>query len=374
MNNWLPVLYKKEGIQRGVPSQVLDNALIYIDRLQRKKIPVILTLGHLAYHTNIAYSELRMLTKRYQNNYRDFKIKKRSGGFRQISVPSDTLYSVQKWINTFILSKAEENPYSFAFERGKSIKNCAEAHLGCKWLIKIDLRHFFESLSEIQVYKYFSSLGYPNLLSFELARICTKTYKQNSTKYNDAYWKTWDNKIYKIYHDKRIGHLPQGAPSSPMLANCIIKDLDYEIAKYTTKQNIVYTRYADDLIFSTNENDFSIKKAKTLVSYVYKLLPKYGVKPNTQKTQILRPRARKIVLGLLVDSDRLRLPKDFRAKLECHLYYSCKDPIGHSVRRGFYSILGLKNYINGLLSYVKYIDPSYFRFLENKNLIPVWPI
>lgn len=374
MNRWLPALYKREGMQRRVSQEIIKNALSYEKRLQKNNLPIILSLGHLSFHTDISHRELRIITERRKYPYRDFRIKKRSGGFRQISVPSSTLCHVQKWINKFILSKAEDNPYSFAFVHGKSVKQCAEVHLGCKWLIKIDLRHFFESISEIKVYKYFKSLGYSNLFSFELARICTKTYKFQSGKYSDKYWRARNKHRYKFYFDDRIGHLPQGAPTSPMLANCITKDLDYAIAEYTTSKDIIYTRYADDLIFSSTSNDFGWKSAKSLVSHVYKLLPTYGFKPNTQKTYILHPGARKIVLGLLVDSNRLRFTKDFRSSLECHLYYVCKNPIDHCSKRGFNSILGLKNYINGLLAFVKYIDHEYYVKLEAKHLIPEWPI
>lgn len=374
MNHWLPALYKKEGLRKGISQTIIDNAISSINKILDKRLPLILTLGHLAYHTDIPYHELQLFVDRRKYSYRDFRIKKRSGGFRMISVPFQKLLHVQKWINKFILSKAEANPYSFAFIEGKSVKQCAETHLGCKWLIKIDLRHFFESISEIQVYEYFHSLGYSKLLAFELARICTKTYRLDSIKYDNDYWRTRTYRTYKIYQDKRIGHLPQGAPTSPMLANCIVKNLDYAIAKYTTERDIIYTRYADDLIFSTTNPNFGMKNANTLISYVYRLLPNYGLKPNTQKTNILHPGARKIVLGLLVDSDKLRLTKDFRTSLECHLFFSCKDPIGHSIQRGFNSILGLKNYINGLLSYVKYIDQDYYLKLKKRKLIPTWPI
>ena len=107
---------------------------------------------------------------------------------------------------------------------------------------------------------------------------------------------------------------------------------------------------------------------------IFDKLPKYGLKPNHQKVQIIPPRSRKIVLGLLVDSKEVHLTKDFKGKLECHLYYSVKNPIRHVIKRGFRSIFGLKNYITGLLAYTKSIEPGYYQKLLKRNLIPSWPI
>ena len=84
--------------------------------------------------------------------------------------------------------------------------------------------------------------------------------------------------------------------------------------------------------------------------------------------------ARKIVLGLLVDEDKIRLSKSFRKSLECHLYYANKNPLHHAEKRGFDSVLGLKNYINGLLSYTKYIDYDYYSNLIQKYVVPNWPV
>jgi len=371
MSHWQPVRYKNEGRKKGIPDDVLNNALSVAKNIN-SKMPVIFSLKHLANITDIEYRTLRAFVERKGKHYRDFRIKKRSGGFRIISIPCSNLLHVQRWIDKFILKNVDKSNYSFAYESGKKIENCASQHLGCKWLIKIDLRNFFQSLSEIQVYQVFKKHGYSELVSMELARLCTKIHSIYCRKYKEKHWIS-DRKKYKFYSERRIGNLPQGAPTSPRLSNAILFEFDKEIASIANEFDLVFTRYADDIALSTS-NNFSRGSAMKLIKKIFNVLPKYGLKPNHQKVQIISPRSRKIVLGLLVDSEKVHLPKNFKSNLECHLYYSKKNPISHAMQRKFNSILGLKNYITGLLAYTKSIEPEYYQKLVDKELIPTWPI
>ena len=128
------------------------------------------------------------------------------------------------------------------------------------------------------------------------------------------------------------------------------------------------------MTFSTGSNSFSKKKGRDFINEIYSLLPRHGLRPHPQKAQIVPPGARKIVLGLLVDGNRARLTKHFRSNLECHLYYCVKNPIDHAGNRGFASVLGLKNYINGLLAYAKQVDSDYAKKITSDIGKPEWPI
>jgi RNA-directed DNA polymerase len=374
MNRWAPILYRQEGIRRAVPVNIIESAFQQAYGLQKAGFPAVLTLGHLAFHTDVPYSFLRKTVARRISPYRTFAIKKRSGGFRYISAPFQHLLRTQQWMDKFVLSKIQVSPYSYAFSQGQSIVECAQQHLGCTWLVKIDLRHFFESLSEIQAYRVFSNIGYGHLIAFEMARLSTKVLREDSRKYKKPSWISSKRSPIEDYNDNRIGHLPQGAPTSPKLANAIVHNLDLEIAEAVRKFGLTFTRYADDIVLSTDSKDFTRKKGLEVIHTVYSLLPKYGLRPNPQKAQIIPPGARKIVLGLLVDSQKVRLSKSFRNKLECHLHFAAKDPIGHAQRRGFHSVLGLKNFFNGLIAYATQVDREYVENLLKRNPIPVWPI
>jgi RNA-directed DNA polymerase len=373
MNLWAPHLYRQEAIRRGIPDEIVELALHQAHKLQNAGLPAILSLGHLAFHTNVDYSFLRNTVCRRFDPYRAFQIRKRDGGARYINVPHTNLLQVQKWIDRFILSNIPASPYSYAYCKGQSIVECAKQHLGCIWLIKVDLRHFFESLSEIQAYRVFSEIGYGNLISFEIARLCSKVLKHNSRKYQKPNWLSNAPSPIDDYNDERIGHLPQGAPTSPKLANLIVRKLDFEIAEVCERLRLTFTRYADDIVLSTGARDFTRNIGLEAIRTIYALLPKYGLRPNPQKAQIIPPGARKIVLGLLVDGNKVRLSKTFKRALECHLFFAAKDPVGHTTRRGFSSVLGLKNYITGLLAYANQIDPEYVEKQLILNGIPKWP-
>jgi RNA-directed DNA polymerase len=81
----------------------------------------------------------------------------------------------QRWIAQNILNAVDPHPASFAFAPRRSLLDGASRHAGCSWLIKLDLRNFFESISERRAYRVFKQLGYGGLISFELARICTRS-------------------------------------------------------------------------------------------------------------------------------------------------------------------------------------------------------
>jgi RNA-directed DNA polymerase len=374
MNRWAPHLYRQEAISRGIPGEIVESALHQAHKLQNAGLPAILSLGHLAFHTNVAYSFLRKTVCRRLDPYRTFPIRKRNGGERYINVPHPDLLQVQKWIDRFILSNIPASPYSYAYCKGQSIVECAQQHLGCNWLIKVDLRHFFETLSEIQAYRVFSEIGYGNLISFEMARLCSKVLKRNSRKYQKSNWLSNAPSPIGDYNDERIGHLPQGAPTSPKLANLIVHKLDFEIAEVCKKLSLTFTRYADDIVLSTAARDFTRQNGLEAIRTVYALLPKYGLRPNPQKAKIITPGARKIVLGLLVDGDKVRLTKTFKRALECHLFFASKDPVWHTTRRGFDSVLGLKNYITGLLAYANQVDHEYVEKQLKLNEFPQWPV
>lgn len=374
MSDWIPAVFSAKYKERNISPTITSKALRIVKKFKDTKFPIILSLGHLAFRTNTKYWVVHKFVNRTSfEQYRYFRIRKHTKGYRLISIPTQDLMKVQRWINKYILLQLPQSKYSYAYQHKKSIKNCAEQHLLCKWLIKIDLQQFFDSISEKQVYSVFQSIGYSNLVSFELARLCTDVYKPLQKKYENPVWVS--TKKYNLFNNQYLGSLPQGAPTSPLLANYIAKPLDMKIANYTERRNIVYTRYADDLIFSSSDENFSMNDALNLVHFVYNILPQYGFNPNHNKTKILKPGSRKIVLGLLVDTEQVRLSKTFKSNLEVHLFCIKKDQIAHTKTRNFDSLYGLKHYIEGLISYVKMVDIAYFEKLKKKKLYPIkWKV
>jgi len=381
MDNWHPQHYKKEGKELGVKDDILENAIktwLQVKAVD-SRLPPIFTLRHLSHVANVDYGFLRNIVSRKINDpYKVFRLRKNSGrGFRIISIPDPDLMQIQRWINKNILELGQPNPASYAFLKNTSVKDAAEMHCNCRWLIKLDVRQFFESISEIGVYRVFRELGYQPLVSFELTRLCTRLGSHTKAR-SKKRWRSNAEKYTVInrYQHYRMGHLPQGAPTSPMLSNLVMKRFDENILTIADKYNLVYSRYADDLAFSTKSNEFSREDAKRFICQVYDLMKQYGLSPNTTKTKIASPRSRKVLLGLLVDGEKPKLTREFRSNVRQHIYYLKNPDIGpaaHARKRGFTSLLGLRHHVEGLLSYAAHIDPALaasYR-LELKGV--VWP-
>ena len=377
---WSPQQYILKGREQGVSDTLLNDAVEQIEQVvlnNHYDLPSLLTLNHLAKRTKVPYLHLRSIIERKDNeSYRKFSIKKRSGGRRFIHVPTPQLMFVQRWINEHILKKVPVHQCSFAFNPGSSIVKCASRHTGARWLIKMDITGFFESISEIQVYRVFKELGYQPLVAFELARISTVHVLDLSPRLSDSTWKvkTINTKI-PSYNSISLGYLPQGAPTSPILSNLVMREIDNRILSEAKNFGLTYTRYSDDLTFSTRRSNYGRKEARAFISLVSKILKSSGFQPQHRKTTIIPPGNRKIVLGLNVDGINPKLRSEFKDKLRQHIYFLEKfGPVEHAKTRKFDSVLGMKSHIRGLIDYANMIDSKYANTLLVKFKKIKWPI
>lgn len=330
-------------------------------------LPPILTLRHLAQLTGANYSYLRDIITRQHDGYRSFAIKKRGGGQRSIAAPEPMLAAVQRWIATKILLKRPVHYASQAYSLGASSINCAKRHLCARWLIKVDIHDFFESISERRAYFVFRECGYQPLVSFELARLCTRATHREQ-RLEDEWYVNRTNVPPGLvaYKSSTLGHLPQGAPTSPMLSNLTSKALDDNLQKLADKYGLLYTRYSDDITFSTGEQ-LTRKAANTLVIEAQHILAAFGHELHRRKVTIAPPGARKVVLGLLVDGTSLKLTRNFRNRVSDHVRGIAKFGLSqHAQTRHFASLWGLVRHVEGLLAYANAIDPTFAAPLKDK--------
>lgn len=386
---WRPQRYRAEGIARGIEVGVLDAALASGEAVAaaNASLPPIFTLNHLAYISGVEYGVLRAIVSReWENPYRVFRIRKRSlrqdrRRFRIICAPSPTLLAVQRWLAQNVLNNATQNVHasSTAYAPGSTLIDAAMPHCRSRWLVKIDVRRFFESITEISVYRAYRSLGYQPLVAFELGRLCTRLGSVTPQRLHKHWLRHHGSRHFVIepYVHHRMGHLPQGAPTSPMLANLAMSVADRELLDWAKRHQMIYTRYADDLTFSTRDRGFNRKAASQVVRGVYRIIGRYGLSPNAAKTQVVPPRARKVVLGLLVDGSTPRLTREFKAKLRMHLYYlehPSVGPVEHARKRGFAAVAGLRNHMQGLASYATQIEPAYGSDISARIAAVRWPL
>jgi RNA-directed DNA polymerase len=290
-----------------------------------------------------------------------------------ISLPEADLLWVQKWIHTHILSKAKAHPACFSFLPKTSIRDCASQHRGAKWVIKVDISAFFGSISERDAFNVFVSLGCRSLVAFEMARIVTDA-PLNSKRYLATPWKRTPG-TYTItqYMNSRVGFLPQGAPTSPLLSNLFMLDVDRQLEALAAQHGLRYSRYSDDMTFSTR-GKFGRLRAKKLVHAIASIIRAKDLRINTVKTSIIPPGGRRLVLGLLVDGTEPRLSRKYRDTLRMHIYHMKKHGVQiHAERRGFDSISGLYRHVKGLLDHAKSIDEGYWRKMSAGFAEIVWP-
>jgi RNA-directed DNA polymerase len=373
---WSPQHYLEKGLARGVEPVLLERAIAQIENVvvTNPNLPSLLTLGHLAQRTGANYFKLRnLLSSSRVYAYRSFRIRKRSGGHRLISVPNPELMRVQRWINVHILSILPTHHCSFAFSPKSSIVLCAARHCGARWLVKLDVSGFFGSISEIQVYRVFRAAGYQPLIAFELARLTTIA-PSRSPRYASPIWRVRGGpRAIESYANRDIGFLPQGAPSSPMLSNLIMRDCDSKIEAIAKARGVHYTRYSDDLTFSTRA-EFDRDQARGLINDVTRVLRKIGLRPNARKTVVVPPGGRKVVLGLLVDGAKPKLSREFRSLLRQHLYYLTRfGPAAHAKHREFDSIWGMYRHVRGQIDFAKMVDPTFAAALRVQFEKISWP-
>lgn len=350
MSNWSPREYfaAAKALQCGERFlQELDQE----SKIQhRKSLPILFGLKHLAALADSHYHILYARMHSSEGLYRVFNIRKRSGGYRQITVPCPSLKIVQEWINSKILSIADPHYASTAYSKGSSPLENARRHCKTNWLIKLDITDFFESISEKQVYHVFRKIGYKPVTSFQLARVCTRV-SDRSLKYEKRS-KRWKKE------NKNIGHLPQGAPTSPKLSNLVCVELDKKLQMIADEYKCNYTRYADDLTFSAD--DLNRAQVGEIIKKSHRALGEYGFQRNRRKTHVSPPGTRKVVTGLLVDSDRPRLTKAFKDRLTNHLYFSKRyKPHGHCEKIGFSSLPAFMDHLHGLITYAEHVDSEF---------------
>jgi RNA-directed DNA polymerase len=271
---WRPQSYRQRGRELVIDPTVLDNATAIGAAIiaVNPALPPVFSLRHLAYLTDVSYEMLRDIVSRSPREpYRIFRIQKRPAElgehrYRTICAPEPGLLRVQRWIAQRILRYGHPHHASVAYAKGDTIYAAAQPHCRCRWLIKLDVRNFFESIPEIAAYRVFQELGYQPLPAFELARLCTRLGTATPLRRRKR-WRVDPQKYVAITacQHHRMGHLPQGAPTSPMLANLAVRAFDEAVSEIADRHGLVYTRYADDLTLSTRDEAFDRKLVFRLI-------------------------------------------------------------------------------------------------------------
>lgn len=182
-------------------------------------------------------------------NYRYRWVMKRDGRRRLLEIPAPVLRRVQRQILDAILNHVPPHDCAHAFRSGRSVATYVQPHAGRSLVITIDLCNFFPSIRSSRVQALLRWLGYPEPVARLLAGLCTNTVPGDVLEECASSSRSWQS----VHEALRMAHLPQGAPTSPALANLCAYRLDCRLAGLAARFGGTYTRYADDLTFSGGE-------------------------------------------------------------------------------------------------------------------------
>lgn len=304
------LLQEKQIIYLGKEvSYGLSNTESNIETLKKYNLPIFENISILAENMGISLSEMRFLLYHRKvskiTHYHKFNIPKKSGGVRIISAPKSKLKKLQYWVLHNILEALPTGEYSHGFVTGRSICTNAQPHVGKDIVVNLDLQNFFPTITFKRIKGLFSRLGYSEQIATILALICTETPCDKVEM---------DGVAYYVQNGERV--LPQGSPASPAISNLIAWRLDKKIQGLAIKYGFTYTRYADDLTFSSSAD--GEKNIARLLYFLEKIIRSEGLYINPEKTSIMRKGRQQRVTGIVVN-EKTNVPRSdlrrFRALL-----------------------------------------------------------
>jgi retron-type reverse transcriptase len=263
--------------------------------LVRQNLLPVIHGSEIAHFIGISPKLVGHMAKRPRKYYRSFRIPKKNGKARLITAPRVFLKTVQRYILDCILQPVPVHPSACGFVREKNCADGAEAHVKRPFVWNIDLKDFFPSIHQQSVHDVFKRFGYPEKAARFLAQLCCLD-----------------------------GALPQGAPTSPAIANHVFASSDVELLKYAAAHKIKYTRYADDLTFSANEL-FTDEFRKTVIS----IIERNGFELNRKKERLMGPKCRREVTGLTIN-DQVSIPRYRRRQMRAYFHQISKSPTDFS--------------------------------------------
>jgi len=280
--------------------------------------------------------------------YKEFVIPKGSGGFRIIEAPDNVLMNLLKDFNFYLQAAyyLHQTPVSYGFimsvrneKKHKNILENAKQHLGNRYMLKIDLKDFFHQISKRRVFDLLKAppFNYSNSTAQTLSGLFT----------------------YK-------GRLPMGSPTSPALSNFATIKLDNDLQKWSREQHITFTRFADDMTFSTNKVMLTKKHLESITQICHANY--YELKDT--KTTFYKATDTKTVTGLILN-DTIDIDKAFYKELEkdiTRLRYLVEATIIVKQQTHSKTLLKFKQEINGKLNFIGMIEgyqsPIYYRYSQ----------
>ena len=354
---------RTEIAQMAKQMKTKEDLLLLLNHIKRAELEEIglqdqfhpFTMKHISYYCN---------PNNAFHRYRQFKVKKKSGGFRLITTPRNRSFvMVLSAVNELLKSMYTPSDYAMGFTEGRSVVSNASVHKGQNYVFNIDLKDFFPSIEQPRVWKrlQLAPFSFPEKIASLIAGLCSmKEILTDDTGKQTACYV-----------------LPQGAPTSPIITNMICDTLDRRLAGLAKRFGLHYSRYADDITFSSmhhvyqKDGEFR-KELRRIISDQHFII-------NENKTRLQKKGARQEVTGIIV-SDKLNVTQKYVRDIHNVLYIwdrygyasamakfvpKYKNEKGH-VKKGNPNLV---NVIDGKLMYLKMVKgegDSVYQRLHNK--------
>lgn len=238
--------------------------------------------------SHLTTDRISSLVENPDSFYDNFKIPKKSGGVRSIDAPKEDLKQLQRSIYQLLDLMFTPHDAAHGFIEERSVITNAAPHVSKDYVLNIDLKDFFPSITKERV------INALQLEPFELNDYLVSTLAKLMT--------------YK-------GILPQGAPSSPLVTNIIALPLDKQLKGFAAEQGITYSRYVDDITFSSDEYVYD----PLLINEINSVISNNGFKLNWKKFRLQKYYHRQEVTGIIVN-EKLNNQRQFIRKIRAMLY------------------------------------------------------
>lgn len=315
------------------------------------------TIRHLNYYCN---------PNNAFHRYKQFEIKKKSGGTRQITAPKNRSFKIMlHYVNEILKALYTPSNYAMGFTENRSVVTNANVHKGQNYVLNLDLKDFFPSIHQARVWKrlQLQPFSFSQPIANLLAGLCSM--KTNNNKGEIEYV------------------LPQGAPTSPIITNMICDKLDRRLAGLAKRFGIRYTRYADDITFSSMHNVY--QQGGKFYTELERIITDQRFTINENKTRLQKKGARQEVTGIIV-SDKLNVNRKYTRDLRNILYiwerYGYSSAFNkfypkYKMEKGHVKkwTPDLVNVIDGKLMYLKMVKGEedsvykslYYKFMQLKS-------
>lgn len=299
--------------------------------------------------------------------YCTFKIRKRNGSEREISAPSSAIKAIQQRLSAHIYKYYKVKSCAHGFVKKRDVVTNATKHRNHRWIVNLDLKDFFPTINFGRVRGAFLGRPFscPEKVATLLAQICCFQ-----------------------------GKLPQGAPTSPIVSNIVCHQLDNRLLDFAKEHRLVYTRYADDITFSTNQKEIPAALGHlddtghfSIGESIRTLIEKCGFQINEAKTHCSSRYNRQMVTGLVTNT-KVNVPRGYVKQIRCMLHAYEKYGLTKAAKEHFekydkrkkdYPELTFRKILAGKIGYLGHVkgksDPLYLKLAARmKNQDPDAPL